>query len=77
MLSCACAITISGEVIALGNLPHVVLSHPNPKPPARTASAVLAGLRGEGDVHDLHLVLSRSSSGVGIAQRTRMQGGRC
>ena len=33
MLSCACAITISGEVIALGDLPHVVLSHPNPKPP--------------------------------------------
>ena len=77
MLSCACAITISGEVIALGNLPHVVLSHPNPKPPARTATAVLDGLREVGDVYDLRLVPSRNSSGVGIAPRTRMQGGRC
>ncbi len=77
MLSCACGITVKGEVIDLGDPPHVVLSHPNPNPPARTATAVLDGLREVGDLYDLHLVPSRDTSGVGIAPRTRMQGGRC
>ena len=48
--------TFSCEVIGLGNPLEVVLSHPNPKPLAQTASSMVYALRRVGGLCEMRSV---------------------
>ena len=56
MLPYARGITFSCKVIDLGNPLEVVMSHPNPKPLAQTASSVVYALRRVGGLCEMRSV---------------------
>ena len=56
VLPCVRGITFSCKVIDLGNPLEVVLSHPNPKPLAQTASSVVYALRRAGGLCEMRSV---------------------